>query len=183
MSRRFLGLCCALAFLSGCATTVPKFQPSMNNVSSLQNEHLGQVRVGEFTAADAKVNQLTIRGGALNSPYGGSYAAYFRQALRQELSLAGLLRDDAKVEVSGVLLRNELDASGFSKAHADIEARLKVSQGGGVRYDKSKSIHHEWESSFAAAIAVPKAHQNYSIAVQKLLRSFYDDADFQKALQ
>lgn len=186
MGKRYgMGLA-ALVFLSACTTTAPSYQPSMENIGALKNQRPGQIKVGAFAAEGNdkdKVNALTIRGGAFLSPYGGSYVEYLREALREELKLAGLLNDNADVEVSGALLRNEFDASGLSIAFAVMEARLTVKKNGVVRYSRQKSVRHDWESAFAAMVAVPKAHQNYSITVQKLLASFYADADFQKALK
>lgn len=175
-----------LVVLFGCTTVAPPYQPSMQNVGTLQRQRPAQVKVGDFVAAGEqkeKINQLTIRGGTFLSPYKESYVEYLREALRQELSLAGMLNDNAAVEVSGAFLRNEFDASGVSLAFAVMEARLTVKNNGIVRYSKTKSVRHEWESAFAAFTAVPKAHQNYAVSVQKLLRSFYDDVDFQKALK
>ncbi len=175
-----------VVLLSGCATTAPPYQPSMENVGTLQNHRPAQVKVGGFTAGKKegeKVNQLTIRGGAFASPYGGSYVEYLREALREELRLAGLLNDKSEIEVSGALLRNEFDASGVTLGHATMEAELTVKKNGAVRYRKTKSMRHEWESAFAGMVAIPRAHQNYSITIQKLLASFYTDADFQKAIK
>lgn len=184
--QAWLNVALTIVFLSGCTTVAPNFQPSMENVGALRNQRPAQVKVGAFAAGGAdkeKVNQLTIRGGSFVSPYGESYVEYLREALRQELSMAGLLNENAVVEVSGVLMRNEFDASGISLAYAVIEAQLTVKNNGVVRFNKTKSIRHEWESAFAGMVAIPKAHQNYSIAVQKLLASFYADKDFQKALK
>lgn len=171
-------------FLAGCTTVAPNYQPSMENVGALRNQRPAQVKLGDFVAADKdKVNNLTIRGGSFVSPYGESYVQYLREALRQELMMAGLLSDGGSVEVSGNLLKNEFDASGVNLGYAVMEAQLTVKKDGAVRYAKTKSVRHEWESAFAAMIAVPRAHQNYAITVQKLLSSFYADTEFQQALK
>lgn len=184
MIRAKLVVCLAVVFLGGCATVAPPYQPSMENVQSLKAA--GPVKVGTFVAGGAdkaKIDALTIRGGAFNSPYKGSYAEYLREGLRLELSMAGVLDDRSGTEISGVLLKNEIDASGTSVAHAAMQAQMVVRKNGQVRYDKTKSVRHDWESAFAAMTAVPKAHQNYQITVQKLLGSFYSDNDFQRALK
>ena len=176
----------ALLILSGCASVAPTYQPSMANVGTLKDQRPAKVKVGAFTADGPeknKVNNLTIRGGGFTSPYNESYVEYLREALRQELSMAGLLADNTDVELSGVLFKNEFDASGLSLGYGIMEAQLTVKKDGAVRYDKKKSVRHEWESSFAGMIAIPKARENYAVVVQKLLASFYNDPEFQKALK
>lgn len=183
---RLLLLVVALLSLTACGTVAPKYQPAMDNVQALKTGSRSPVKLGVFAPGGTdkqKVDALTIRGGSFSSPYNGSYAEYLREALRQELYMAGLLDENGPIEVSGVLLQNEIDASGFNTAHAAMEAQLVVRKNGTVRYDKTKSVRHEWESAFAGAVAIPKAHQNYGIVVQKLLNSFYSDAEFKQALK
>jgi len=54
---------------------------------------------------------------------------------------------------------------------------------GAVRYDQVKSAHTQWDSAFAAMIAVPKAREEYPLAVQKLLGELYADPAFLAAIQ
>jgi len=44
-------------------------------------------------------------------------------------------------------------------------------------------VRSEWDSSFAAAIAVPRATQQYPLIVQKLLRELYSDPAFISAIR
>ncbi len=176
----------ALLILPGCASVAPTYQPSIENVSTLKDQRPAKVKVGAFAASGPeqnKINNLTIRGGEFTSPYNGSYVEYLREALRQELSMGGLLADDTDVELSGVLFKNEFDASGITLGYGIMEAQLTVKKNQAVRYDKKKSVRHEWESSFVGMVAIPKAKENYAVIVQKLLASFYNDPDFQKALK
>lgn len=176
----------ALLILSGCASTAPMYQPSIVNVSTLKDQRPAKVKVGNFAAGNQtkdKVNELTIRGRALVSPYNESYVDYLREALREELSMAGLLSENTDVELSGVLLKNEFDASGVKIGYGVMEAGIAVKKNGVVRYDKRKSVRHEWGSHFAGAVAIPQARENYAIIVQKLLGSFYADPEFQAALK
>ena len=176
----------AILILSGCASVAPTYQPSISNVSTLKDQRPVKVKLGNFDAGGPEkdtVNRLTIRAGGFISPYNESYVEYLRDAIRQELSMAGLLSDNSDVELSGVLLKNEFDASGVNIGYAIMEAQLTIKKNGAVRYDKRKSVRHEWESSFAGMIAIPKARENYTVVVQKLLTSFYIDPEFQGALK
>ncbi len=167
--------------MTACSTIAPKYTPAPDHVNALRDAGMGPLKVGDFTA-DAKggqnVNQLSIRGGAYTSPYEGSFIKYIREALRQELDDARLLDENAAVDLSGVLIRNELNAAGISTANAVIEARFVVKRGGEIRYDKVKQATYEWESSFMGNVAIPRAQQNYPIVVQKLLGELYADPEF-----
>jgi len=177
----FLVLC-----LAACSLTAPRYNASMENVGHLRDAELGKVKVAKFTsdsASKSNVNRLTIRGGSYESPYDKSFVTYLEEAVRQELDDARLLDVGANTEVHGVLLRNELDGSGISIGTADIEARFLVKRNDTVRYDKVQSAHHEWESSFIGAKAIPSAAQNYPTVVQKLLTKLFGDTDFLAALK
>ena len=143
------------------------------------------VKIGTFDSDKNPVNAnpISLRGSSLVSPYNDSYASYLGEAIKQELTLAGKLNTGAEVEISGVLLKNDIDATGFSVAHGNIEARFVVQKAGKVRYDQMKSIRHEWESSFVGAIAIPRAQQEYPNLVQKLLAALYEDQSFLQALK
>lgn len=178
----------AMVFMlvAGCTTTAPTYQASFENVQKLKNGGTTTVKVGTFTADSInkdKIEKLTIRGGSFLSPYDGSYVSYLREAVRQEFYDAGRLSDTSGVVISGVLLKNEIDASGMNIGTAGISAQFTVSKDNQIRYNKVMSATHEWESAFAAANAVPKAHQNYPVVIQKLLGSLYGDMEFQKAMK
>ena len=86
-------------------------------------------------------------------------------------------------EITGTLIRNNIDAGGFSTASGQMEARFVVKRGDQVRFDKVKSVTHQWESSFVGAVAIPAAANNYPIMVQKLIGQLVTDPDFVKALR
>jgi hypothetical protein len=52
-----------------------------------------------------------------------------------------------------------------------------------VRYDQVKSIHDVWDSSFVAAVAMPRAQARYPEMMRKLLASLYSDPAFIDALK
>jgi hypothetical protein len=170
-----------LAALTACSSVAPKYTLVPENVNRLRDAGFEPTRLGDFNAAAKNgndVNHLTIRGGTYQSPYDSSYVSYLREALRMELDEARLLNPNATVEVSGFLLRNELNAAGIATADAQIEARFVVKRDGQVRFDKVLTATHQWESSFMGNIAIPRAQQNYPTVIQKLLANLYADPDF-----
>ena len=170
---------------SGCSIVAPQYSASMENVQMLKDAGNVSAKVGKFDSIPdpANANPISLRAPHMNSPYENSYAAYLAEAIKQELSLAGKLKPDTDIEISGALLKNNINISSFSIGKGDIQARFIVKKGEAVRYDQIKTIHNEWESSFIGNIAIPRAQQQYPNLVQKLLATLYADHDFVEALK
>jgi hypothetical protein len=117
------------------------------------------------------------------SPVGKHFGDYISAALRQELELARLYNPQANTEISGILLKNNINAGGFSVNDGQIDVRFFVKRDGVVRFDKIKRVEHQWESSFVGAIAIPAAANNYPVMVQKLMSALVTDADFVAAVR
>lgn len=80
-------------------------------------------------------------------------------------------------------MKNEVNANGFIVGEADISANFILRQNGKTIYEKIHTIHHKWDSSFVAAVAVPNALANYPIAIRKLIDSLMADKEFIKAVK
>lgn len=117
------------------------------------------------------------------SPYGGTFADYLKVSLEEHLKSANLFDKDSSLTISAVLLKNEVHVNSFVTGEADISANFIVRQGEKIIYEKIHTIHHEWESSFAGAVAIPNATANYPIAIQKLINSLMSDNDFIKSVK
>lgn len=185
--KRFIYMLCAasIALLAtGCSTMAPQYPASLDNVAVLKNQG-GTAKVAAFQSSPAKENNnpISLRGNSLQSPYQDSYANYLAEALKQELSLASKYSANSAIEISGTLLKNDLDASGFSTGKGIIEARIVVKNRDTVKYDKVKNAQHEWDSSFMGNIAIPNAVAAYPVLVSKLLAAIYADPDFTAALK
>ncbi len=173
-----------IAFLaSGCAMQAPRYQPSIDNVEALKKLPAAPVAVGAFTVQPGVGGPIGLRGNSMASSIGSDYAAYLADALRQELALAGRLGPTSKIEISGLLLKNDIAAGGFATNSGEIEARIVVKNDGVTRYDQVKRGALSWESAFMGAIAIPKAQQQYPLIVQNLLGQLWADADFQAAIR
>ncbi|PXX44182.1 hypothetical protein [Undibacterium pigrum] len=186
MHIKKLASCVAIAALStGCSMMAPQYSASIENVQTLKNSGETQVSVGQFafTPGPGNTSPITIRAASMNSPYGNSYGAFLAAAIQQELTLANRYTPTGNLEVSGVLLKNDIDAAGFSVGYVTVEARFVVKRNGATTYDKVKSVKQEFPSSFAGAVAIPKAVQEYNVAVQKLLGLVYEDKAFADAIK
>ena len=174
------------AVLAGCAGPAPNYSPSIDNVESLKKAGANvAVKSGEIgvTPGMSGANALSLRAKSITSPVGNHYGDYLAAALRQELEMAKLGNPQSGVEISGTLLKNNIDAGGFRTNQGQMEARFLVKSAGQVRFDKVKRIEHQWESSFAGAVAIPLAANNYPVMVQKLVGSLVNDPDFVKAIR
>lgn len=172
-------------FAVGCAGLAPNYAPSIDNVESLKKSGVEAVSVGVI---DVKADMpggasISLRANTMASPVGKNFGDYIAAALRQELELAKLYHAQSGVVISGTLLRNNIDAGGISTNAGQIEARFVVKRAGQVRYDQIKRIEHQWESSFAGAVAIPLAVNNYNVMVQKLISSLVTDPDFAQSLR
>lgn len=186
--QRFTNALLAVAITiasTGCAVVAPQYTASIENVQALKDSGNYTTKVTDFQPGKDKTynNPIVLRSSTMTSPYNDSYASYVAEALKQELSLAKKLSADANTEITGTLLRNDIEAAGVSIGTVDLEARFVVKRGSQIRYDQVKSVRHEYPSAFAAAVAIPKAVQEYPVAVQKLLNLVYSDKSFIEALK
>ena len=184
ISLRAMAWLAPFVFLVGCASPAPRYQPLLDNVEIIKRAS-GPVALGAFTVKPGAANatSIGIRASSMVSSVGADYAAYLADALKQELELAGKLDPKSKVEISGVLLKNDITAAGMSTNSGEIEAAFVVKRDGVVKYQKSKRGELSWESSFAGAIAIPKAQQQYPLIVQELLAQLLADPEFTAALK
>ena len=175
----------ASAFLVGCAGSAPNYSPSIDNVEALKKSGAAPLKTGVIAVTPAMpgATSLSLRANTMSSPVGGNYGDYLSAALRQELELAKLYNVASNVEVTGTLIKNNVDAGGMSTASGQMEARFVVKKNGQIRFDKVKSVTHQWESAFAGAVAIPAAANNYPVMVQKLLGALVNDADFVQAIR
>ncbi|GHD56811.1 hypothetical protein [Jeongeupia chitinilytica] len=162
--------------LSACAVSTPPYSPSIQNMQKFENA--GAMKLGTFALANPELNKVGLRASSLQSSVGKTFADYLHDSTKQELELAHRLSDDAAVELSAELLENTVDASGFSVGTARLRARFMLRKGAEATYSKEISAENEWPSSFAGAIAIPEAANNYPITVQKLLGNLASDNDF-----
>ncbi len=169
--------------ISGCASLVaPNYTPSTDNGNILNDLTSNKISVGTFTQAGSEVNDFSMRGGNLVSPYNQSFSEYLSWALIEELKFAGIYDGKSKIRISGVLINNQVEAA-IGTGTASITAKFVVRRNNKTIYDKQVLASHEWESSFAGAIAIPAAQNNYPIVVQKLLKNLFSDEDFVAAVR
>jgi hypothetical protein len=181
---RALGVTAPIALLAACSLVAPPYSPDVDNIQSLKNVATAHAKLGTFEShADAKnPYPVPLRANVMKSPIGNSFGAYLADAMTKELLMAGKLSPQSDVEIKATLLQNDID-TGVATGTATLAARFIVTRGETVRYDQVKTAHTQWDSAFAAMIAVPKAREEYPLAVQKLLGELYADPAFIEAIQ
>ena len=175
----------ALVLLTGCAGPAPNYAPFIDNVEVLKKSGAAPVQTGTIAVVPTlkTANAIQLRANTMVSGVGNHYGDYIAAALRQELELARLYDPQSATEISGTLLQNDINSGGFSTNDGSIEVRFVVSRGGQIRFDRNKRITHQWESSFAGAVAIPLAANNYPVKVQKLIGQLFADPEFVQALR
>jgi hypothetical protein len=181
---RVFGWLAPTLLVTACSVVAPPYSPSVDNIQALKNAQAAQAHLGTFDsqASMSNVYPVAVRANLMRSPVGDSFGPYLADAMTRELTMAGRLAPQSDIEVKATLLKNSVDA-GLAKGEALVSARFVVTRAGTVRYDQVKTASAQWDSSFAAAIAVPKAVEEYPNAVQNLLAQLYADPAFIQAIQ
>lgn len=164
----------------GCAVQAPNYSPSIANVELLKKGGVEMLRVGQISVMPgmAGASSMGLRANSMGSPVGSNYGDYLAAALRMELEFARLQNLRSDIEVTGILVKNNIDAGGIATNEGQIEARFIVKHLDQIKYDKVKRAELKWDSSFAGAVAIPLAVNNYPVMVQKLLNGLFSDHDF-----
>ena len=168
--------------LSACTMVAPPYKNSMDNLQHLKRSSMQEVAIGNIEDSK-KLNSISLRGSNLVSPNNKSFGDYLEQALESELTAAKLYSGVSSIVISGKLIENDLDVSGFSVGEGKMSVEFVVSNKDTVIFTKSISVTHEFESSFMGNIAIPNGQLNYPVMVQKLCGALFNDADFMKATQ
>lgn len=168
--------------LSACTMMAPPYQASVQNTQSLKHAGIKPLAVGTIED-DKKVNDLSLRGSSLKSPFAESYGKYIENALKSELTQAKLYSEISDIEIRGKLITNDVDVSGFSVGNGEISVEFTVSNNGQVVFQKLIEIKHEWESSFMGGIAIPNGANNYPVMLQMLISKLISDPEFLSVLK
>ncbi|MEM5537204.1 hypothetical protein WNY58_12475 [Neptuniibacter pectenicola] len=181
---RLVGLVFCVAILGGCASfEAPLYSPDYQIIDALKSEPLNKLSLGEFSPMDpqAAVNKISLRAAGLKAKQ-GTFTLYFKDALQSDLVELGIYDEASPFKISVELLENDIDISGLSKGFGVMTINLKIKQDEVVLLNKQYSTQIEFESSFAAAVAVPKAQSEYPVLVKSLLAKIYLDREFIKAV-
>lgn len=168
-------------FITGCSSKGHEFTPNFESVNELKDSNLKSSNVKRSRIGNTSVS-LGRGTNEMTSPYGSSFQEYLSIALEEELKQASLYDKNSDIEISSDLLTNHLD-TGISTGTAILAAKFIIKIKENEVLNKTYQIRHEWDSTFAAAIAIPRTLDNYVIAVQKLVDKFLLDKEVHKVLK
>ncbi|MBN0986642.1 hypothetical protein [Amphritea pacifica] len=169
---------------AGCgALKSPAYSPDYQVLDNLKNKQLLNVSVApvEPTDPEAKVNKISLRAASLTTDQ-GTFSAYFEQSMIQDLTEMGIYQPSSNVQIKATLVENNIDISSFSKGHGKMIVDLEIHKSSVLTFSKQYIGETEFESSFAGAVAIPKAQSEYPYLVRELLKQIYSDPEFIKEL-
>lgn len=167
--------------MSGCSMKGVEFTPNFNSINDLKDGNLKSVSVKQNKVGNTSIS-VGRASNVMTSPYGGTFQEYLSISLKEELQQADLYSENSNIEISTKLLKNILD-TGLSVGTAELSANFIIQIDKKEVFNKTYDIKHEWESSFAAATAIPVTLDNYPIAIQILIDKFLLDTDVQNILK
>lgn len=180
----FLATAIGALTLSGCSQVPLSYQPTLANVETIKTSNVAPMNVGQFALAPGKAPSMDqgvqARAANITSPINNSFAAFLKDALTQELRAGGKLDPNSGILVSGLLTKNELDAS-MGTGKAVLAANFAVTRDGASVYNKELEEVAEWPSGFVGAEAIPLAINNYTSLYKRLLAKLFGDTDFKQA--
>lgn len=173
-----------VALTTGCTIMAPSYMPDYTVLDALRRQHLRGIAIEPIEPKDsnAGVNSISLRGSQLTST-SGSYAQYLEDAIKSDLIEAMMLDPNSTFRLSATLLKNDIDVTGFSTGVGTIEVKFSINRESITLFDKTLAAETEFESSFARAVAIPKAQTEYPNLVRALLIKLYTDKEFVHVLQ
>ncbi|MDO9305166.1 MAG: hypothetical protein Q7T77_07530 [Sulfuricurvum sp.] len=168
---------------SGCSVKSALYKPDFNSINELKTLNIKPMAIQRGNSQNQAVNEISLRASKMFSPYGENFEEYLKVSLEEHLKSANLFDKNSNLLVTSTLLKNEVETGLAATGTADISANFTLNKDGQLIYDKTLTIHHEWDSSFVGAIAIPNATENYPIAIQKLINKLMADDDFLRAIR
>jgi hypothetical protein len=168
-----------IGLISGCSLEPPVYTTDYETINRLKNISMDKVAIGDVQPKDptASVNKISLRAATL-APKSGSFATYLEDALRNDLRGLGIYDASSTTQINVIILKNDIDISGFNIGNGLMEIKLTVNKNGLLKLDKKYSAKTEFESSFAGAVAITNGQNEYPKLVKTLLKNIYTDSDF-----
>lgn len=185
MMARRLAIAATLLLLSaGCVQHLPPPGASVDQVMALRASPIGLVTVDPFRASGSAARKdegFGVRDVVIKPPKGQKWSGWLRDGLAAQFDAIGKLDPAAPLHIDGELTAND-GGENFDDGQARLSARFRVIRNGQIRYDQTKSVRSEWNSSVIGVIAYMEAERNYSGLYARLLDQLIADPDFRAAI-
>jgi PBP1b-binding outer membrane lipoprotein LpoB len=167
--------------LTGCSIVAPPYQVSIDNVQQIKQANVDKITVEEIKSSK-KLDSISLRGNQLK-PASGSFGKYISSAIIEELKLANKYHSLSAKVVSGELVANDLDITGFSTGTGTVEVRFIVTENNKLIFEKNIQANSRFESSFMGAVAISNAQSSYDDLIQILIKQLFEDQEFLSAIE
>ena len=177
-------LALVLPSVTGCMSfQYPHYAVSMENIESLQslNQSLlnkSKLGVGDFSSYKPGKNSESCRAAQITTPDGGPFEIYIKNALIEELGMAGIYSEESGLRISGRL--DKIESSSFGSGWFLIKMSFVIAAG-------NDPLAIESIQTFSASWEAPKAcrrmEEAFVLSVQDLLGKLFIHPEFRKALR
>ena len=172
--KKILIIICMI-ILAGCETfTSPRYSIEADNTMALRQIPEGDISVGPISEPD-KFDNACRGAGPINPPDGVTFAAYIREALADELKIAGLFDQDQSPRI---IISGKVEELSFSSTRGEWNISLTLNSSNGATMTASE--HYEFESGFTATTACQQTAEAFMGAVQNLIGKIVSSDEFQK---
>ncbi len=163
-----------MAILSGCSTNVvPRYSIEADNTMALRQIEEGDIAVGDFSGP-AIFYDTCRYGSKVAPPDGVTFAAYIKEAIADELKIAGLYDDNQSPRI---IITGKVEALYFSSitiGEWNISLSLYSSNGASMYVTE----HHKVDISGVPFGACTKVAAAFPDAVQNLIRKIVSSGEF-----
>lgn len=183
---RGAALACMAAAVAGCASVkMPEPTANAATVQAVRAAHPAPAAAGSFVLAPGKPAEMDkslsgLRGSSMTAA-GGSFAQQLKDELVAAMKAAGVYDERSSIVIAGQLTDSRVDAA-VSTGTGRLAARFSVDRAGQRVFDKEIAVEASWPSSFAGAIALPEAINQYGAMYKTLVVRLFEDAQFRAAL-
>jgi hypothetical protein len=168
----------AAIYISGCSFNTSKYGASFENIETLKNYNGVQVAVKPFTSGKPGKSSITCRGaGSVVTPSKESFESYIHNAFVSELKLAGIYEEQSEIALNGHFTKIDFNSNvGNGKwifeltASSNKDNTLKI------------STNHEFSTNWVADKACQQVAQEFSPAVQFLIRDLITNPKFKELI-
>ena len=179
-------LLAAIAFVSGCATQGPNYEPTANNTRLIERSIDTKIGVGEFStdaSSDLIEDPWAFRGATkVASPVGDGYDDFVAKAVQDELLLAMRYSEKGDVQITGEMLEHRMSTGSMTIGEGSVAFIFRVEKDGNVVHQTEKRVTHRWDSAFTGVTASINASRGHIEMVEKLISALFSDRKFTEAI-
>ncbi len=163
--------------LTACSTFTPhRYNISADNNIALKSIGASNINVGVFKNLETEFDNNCRAAGPILPPDGLSFEEYIKNALEDELKIAGMFNDiSPTVTLTGAIEKLSFSSSrGLTGGYWNIGLRVTSSNGKSVYVTE----RYEFNSGFDALTACKQTAEAYCFAVQNLIGKLIKSPDF-----